>query len=154
MTRMHTNQEVLDVIAKRSRQNLLTGCREWLGTKHSKGYGCIRFNRKMEKVHRVIWELMKGPIPEGMHVLHACDNPECCEINHLELGTNRDNINDKLKRDRGGRKLNTAKALEIIELVKSGMKQKEVGEMFGVTQQTVSRVASAKRWAHLQATVG
>lgn len=151
MTRMHTNQEVLDVIAKRSRQNLLTGCREWLGTKHSKGYGCIRFKRKMEKVHRVIWELMKGPIPEGMHVLHACDNPECCEINHLELGTNRDNIEDKIRKDRSGKKLCIEKVREIKRLIALGfLSQGEIADQFGVCSCTISHIKRGAKWAHVE----
>lgn len=44
--------------------------------------------------HRVSWEIMYGPVPAGLHVLHRCDNPPCINTNHLFLGTRSDNMTD------------------------------------------------------------
>ena len=73
------------------------------------GYGRIWFNGKSTGTHRVAWELANGPIPDGLHVLHHCDNPPCCETEpsdaypegHLFLGTEADNQADKAAKGRG-----------------------------------------------------
>jgi len=59
-------------------------------------------------VHRVAWELTSGPIPDGMQVLHACDNPPCFNPEHLFLGTRSDNMVDMVSK---GRAVNPVAAL-------------------------------------------
>ena len=54
-------------------------------------YTVLSGNRK---AHRVQWEKFRGPVPEGMQVLHTCDTPGCINIEHLFLGTARDNMQD------------------------------------------------------------
>ena len=83
-------------------------CWEWIGAIVSavrgKGYGALKVLRnrswKQEQAHRLSWEFANGAIPEGMHVLHKCDNSLCENPNHLFLGTNLDNIVDKVKKGR------------------------------------------------------
>src|SRR5678815_3205705 len=75
----------------------MDACLEWQGTKHSKrGYGLD--GRKL--AHRAAWERVHGPIPEGMHVLHKCDNPPCVNVRHLFLGTHADNMRDREQKGR------------------------------------------------------
>lgn len=78
-----------------------TGCYEWTGCLDRKGYGRIKKNGKTQFAHRIAWERVNGTIPEGMLVLHSCDNPPCCNVNHLRLGTHQDNTNDMMDRGRG-----------------------------------------------------
>jgi hypothetical protein len=73
-----------------------TGCHVWTGGRASKGYGQLRIG-----VHRLAWELANGPIPEGMQVLHRCDNPRCCNPDHLMLGTQAENMADMRRKGRG-----------------------------------------------------
>lgn len=63
-------------------------------------YGCIGLDGKVVAVHRVAWIARNGPIPSGMQVLHTCDNPPCWAEDHLFLGTNADNVADKMAKGR------------------------------------------------------
>lgn len=77
------------------------GCWEWTGTRWKNGgYGRIGANKK---AHRLAYEEAHGPIPEGMFVCHSCDNPPCCNPEHLHLGTPADNMREKKERGRAGK---------------------------------------------------
>jgi hypothetical protein len=85
-----------------------SGCVEWTGYTTKAGYGAIGTqNKQTEPTHRVAWKLINGPIPEGLDVLHHCDNPPCCNAydteNHLFLGTDADNTADKVSKNRQAR---------------------------------------------------
>lgn len=79
------------------------GCWEWVGSKRDYGYGQVYFKGKpARKAHRVAWELTHGPIPEGLDVLHDCDNPSCINPSHLHLGTHQQNMDEMVVRGRYG----------------------------------------------------
>lgn len=88
-----------------------SGCLEWTGHLNFNGYGRISVNGKQDGTHRVAWMLANGPIPDGLWVLHHCDNPPCCQTNptegypdgHLFLGTVADNQADMAAKSRHGR---------------------------------------------------
>lgn len=80
-----------------------TGCLLWMGSVNNKGYGTMggghtRIRRGY--VHRIHWILIKGAIPAGMHLLHSCDTPRCCALEHLRIGTAKENAQDSLARGR------------------------------------------------------
>lgn len=68
------------------------GCWEWRGAHFDTGYGQIMIDRRLRGVHRVVYELLKGPIPDGLFLDHLCRNPPCCNPAHLEPVTNGENI--------------------------------------------------------------
>jgi hypothetical protein len=72
-----------------------TGCLLWRQGKR-RVYGAISISAP-----RLAWEIANGPIPEGMQVLHRCDEPRCCEPDHLFLGTAADNMADMRRKGRG-----------------------------------------------------
>lgn len=64
------------------------------------GYGNFRYKNKSWKAHRLKWELINGPIPKGMHVIHSCDIRNCVKISHLRIGTHTDNMRDMISKGR------------------------------------------------------
>ena len=76
------------------------GCLPWLAGKGNYGYGTIWHGGKYQPAHRVVYELTVGPIPEGLLLLHRCDNPPCVNPSHLFPGTHQDNADDKMRKGR------------------------------------------------------
>lgn len=76
------------------------GCLEWTGTINKSGYGLISIHGKPVRAHRFAWELVNGPIPPGLFACHKCDNPPCCNVEHLFLGTHDDNMVDMAVKNR------------------------------------------------------
>ena len=78
-------------------------CWPWRGALHRNLYGKLGASGAGTGTllaHRVAYELYIGPIPEGLHVRHTCDNPPCCNPDHLRVGTQRDNYDDAVSRGR------------------------------------------------------
>ena len=138
--------------------NEKTRCLEWIGSKIPKGYGQFRFNGKSRRAHRFIYEFHHGVIPDGMLVLHKCDNPSCCEISHLFLGTNDENMKDMVNKGRSWKpkgelspftKLTDAIVKEIKKDIFAGMINKEIQEKYDVSQTVVSLIKNNKTWTHV-----
>lgn len=76
-------------------------CWEFTGFKNSDGYGIIGIsNGKCESAHRVMYRIHNKEIPENMVIMHTCDNSSCCNPKHLVLGTQNDNIQDMVNKQR------------------------------------------------------
>ena len=86
-----------------------TGCWLWTGRCDRTGYGMLSVNGRTTCAHRAVWEVFCGPVPAGLHVLHACDRPVCCRPSCLKLGTNADNVRDREARGRGVRPVRPAR---------------------------------------------
>lgn len=144
------------------------GCWLWTKAKVKKsGYGMIGLNRLTRPynktlAHQFSYIAFKGTIPDGMHVLHSCRNRHCCNPEHLRLGTNYDNVQDR-KRDgtdskvgskghnrgnnHGMSKLTDELVQQIRELYKSGhYYQKDLAKMFGMSQSTICDIVNYKIW--------
>lgn len=79
-----------------------TGCLLWCGERNRKRYGKVYSGGATRLVSRVVWAHVHGPIPEGLLVLHHCDNPPCARPSHLFLGTPADNSRDMVEKGRQG----------------------------------------------------
>lgn len=69
-----------------------TGCWEWVRSRDTAGYGHLRVEGRLRKAHRVSYELLVGPIPEGLQLDHLCRNRACCNPDHLRPVTVFENI--------------------------------------------------------------
>ena len=131
-------------------------CWEWSGHCGNHGYGVIRDRKKFLTAHRVSYAINRGEIPNGLWVLHTCDNRKCVNPSHLFLGTHRDNDDDKMNKGRqskgeqtGLAKVNSAEVREIRATLKTGLTQEAVGAKYGLHQSQVSRIGRSKSWAHI-----
>jgi hypothetical protein len=75
-------------------------CIHHAGWSNGNGYGRVWYQGQHWLAHRLEWHLQVGPIPEGMYVLHKCDNPSCIAIEHLYVGDQKDNMRDRAERGR------------------------------------------------------
>jgi hypothetical protein len=138
-------------------------CHLWTACRHRQGYGKIAAGGrggKVLKAHRVAWELAFGAIPDGLCVLHKCDSPPCCRVDHLFLGTQLENIADRDAKGRGngpkGSDVSQAKLTEveipvIRRLLAQGVSQEEIGSRFGVLAGTISHINTGRTWTHVSA---
>lgn len=125
-------------------------------TSHHKdrnGYTVLCFNNKRIKHHRHVYSityLNGGAIPNGMVVRHKCDNPNCINPEHLELGTPYENAMDRLKRNRQpfGSKNGRAKVLEsdIVDIRKSKISTSELAKKYGISYNQLWKIRNGKAW--------
>lgn len=103
-------------------------CLSFMGAKLPKGgHGLMWGNGKPALTHRVAYEEAHGPIPSGEVVMHLCDNPACCNPDHLTLGTPKDNVHDAILKGRHTRKNALPNLIEHVSLLqKSGKTPEEI----------------------------
>ena len=80
-------------------------CWVWTAGRMSTGYGYFNFAKERRGAHRAAWEFTYGPIPDGLHVCHHCDNPPCVRPDHLFVGTRKDNMRDMLAKGRESQRI-------------------------------------------------
>ena len=137
------------------------GCWEWKRSKNIYGYGTLKVNGKTVTAHKTAYELFVGEVPDGLLVLHSCDNPSCINPAHLHVGTQSDNMKECYERGRssikpvslkgeknGSAKLTSADVNEIRKMLSCGKKQQQIAEVFKISQSQVSNIARERRWAY------
>lgn len=144
-------------------------CWNWTGTRFGNGYGDIHIWRDGKwthgLAHRVMYELVHGPIPAGMNVLHSCDNRRCVRPDHLHLGSQSENIREMDARGRrntttyargeqsGNAKL-TDEDVRVIRAVYTGRygEPSILARRYNVSVQVINAVLSGKTWTHVTGT--
>ena len=136
----------LERLLKNSKKNKINDCIEWKGSKNKEGYGSIMINHKLTKTHRLSYQLQIGEIPSGLLICHSCDNPSCINIQHLWVGTDKQNTADKYLKGRQNilkgeknpsSKLKDIQVYEIRELLKKGEKGTEIAKKYSVHSSTI-----------------
>lgn len=135
------------------------GCWEWSGRVGTHGYGVLHAGGVRETTHRFSYELHYGPIPDGMLVLHHCDNRRCVRPDHIYAGTRMDNVIDMTVRDRrndaigeasSSAKLTAAEVREIRDLAASRvMSKRAIGRAYGLGHTTINSLVAGKTWQHV-----
>lgn len=115
-------------------------------------YAGFSFDGMLIDSHRFAYLLWNGPIPEGLWVLHSCDNPPCCNPAHLWLGTPLDNIRDMQAkgRNRTGEtnpmcRLSDEQVTQIRHRAAAGEQGKKLAEEFGVSRGHISQIVSRQK---------
>jgi hypothetical protein len=135
----------------------LTGCWLFTGRLMRGGHGSFFYDGTMRKAHRVSWQLHRGPIPAGLQVLHDCDVPCCVNPLHLYLGTNADNVADRVRRGRSSRdghpgdshplrKVDAAAVQSIRSRLARGERQCDLAAEYGLSRPALCDIAKGRRW--------
>jgi len=144
-----------------------TECWIWSGAKNKKGYGVIGVKGSCKLVHRVFYEIHLSKSLTGFMVLHKCDNPPCCNPEHLYVGLHKDNMTDRnvrgrtacgdfsgartkpLSRPRGESNHSKLKATDVVairERANRGELQNSLASEFMVHSSTISDIVMGKKW--------
>lgn len=122
-------------------------CWLWSGCLNEQGYGHFKVGQRVEKAHRVAWFVYRGDLPTGLCVLHTCDIPPCVNPAHLRLGTNRENVQDRVRKGRsavlmrnGKIKFTPEKMAEIRAALQAGERTSAVSRRYGIDAGYLSRV--------------
>lgn len=139
-------------------------CWIWVASCLPNGYGQFWLNGKRHLSHRLMWSLTNGPIPDGLCVLHNCDNPGCVRVSHLFLGTQGDNLKDmgakgrhRLQRRpglyRGARhpqaRLTEIQAIGAMAQWLTGRACAAIAAEYGVSSDAIGDICRGKTWKHL-----
>lgn len=122
-------------------------------------YPAVSIGGVQVKGNRFSWIIFRGSIPAGISVLHSCDNPACCNPDHLFLGTGLDNMRDRLAKGRyntvpKGQDVNTSKlspeqVIEIRSRLDQGEGLRPLGREYGVTHKAIYLIKNRKNWKHI-----
>lgn len=133
------------------------GCWEWAGSLSPQGYGRFSVSNYPEYAHRLVYELVAGPIPAGLYVCHHCDNRKCVRPDHLFAGSHQDNTDDMVAKGRhahgeasGRAKVVAASVMDIRRrYADGGGTQQELAEEHRLSGSHVCRIISGKFWSHV-----
>lgn len=135
-------------------------CWYWMGAsnlnKGGKRYGCFAFNGKNQGSHRVSYQIHKGQIPEGLSVLHSCDNSLCVNPNHLFTGTPQANSKDMVNKGRSlkgeshpNRRYSDKLVIDIRSDYCKGFPRRYLVEKYGIAISAFKSIIRKDTWVHL-----
>lgn len=143
-----------------TQQGMGTCCWVWTRGCGRAGYGSFYDGERTVSTHRHSYTISVGPIPDGLYVLHRCDNPPCVNPAHLWVGTAGDNARDREAKGRGGNKgrtpsltarllcakLTMSDIIEIQDALSAGETPTNISRRFGVHAVSVRRIRDRKTW--------
>lgn len=139
----HNDHDVVDVGYTIRDMGYTTPC--WIGNggRTGAGYTLMKTAPRTPQVyiHRVMYERVNGPIPEGLELDHLCRQRACCNPEHLEPVTHIENV-----RRGSATKLTAARVLEIRELLARGVFHREIARRFGIGKTSVGSIATGLSW--------
>ena len=133
-------------------------CWEWIKGKTSKGYGTVRYENKTYLAHRLAYQLFHNKtLDKLIFICHKCDNPLCCNPNHLFQGTNKDNIDDKVNKNRQTKgetnanvKLTSEQVISIRTTYENrNITHRQLASIYNVTSPTITAILKRKTWKHI-----
>ena len=129
------------------------GCIEYTGFKNPLGYGIFSYQKKHWLAHRLAM-VLKGYDLKDLLVCHTCDNPCCCNTEHLFLGTQADNNKDRTVKGRTAKGSNAGKAVltetQVLAIRNSTLSAKQLAQQFMIHEQTIYAIRNGRSWAWLQ----
>lgn len=168
LTSKYTSKDIERFWSKVSKSDNPNDCWTWQESTDKNGYGRFKGKKYINNVlvftpipaHRMAWQIVYGDIPEGLFVCHKCDNPPCCNPNHLFLGTPADNSRDRELKGRSNHKgfslpgeknpRHKLTAIQVEEIrnryAAGGITQQKLGAEYGVAQTVISRIVLFKNW--------
>lgn len=142
-------EQAAEVFWSRVNKNGPNGCWVYTGGCDAKyGYGRISFLGRHHEAHRLSWKLLRGD-PGTLDVLHKCNNPPCCNPDHLYLGDDFDNAQDRIKAGTLRAKVTPDQVREIRSLIGTKPLQ-EIDDQLGVCRGTSSRIKLGKAFTWVQ----
>lgn len=155
--------DILDIFPDRIITEPNSGCWIWVGGVRcdKEPYGRLKLGTKFLSAHRYSYQLKRGEIPNGMHVLHKCDVMGCCNPDHLYLGDDAQNCRDRDSRGRhivlrgekhGCAKLTESAIREIRSLPKGKLPRGEatrLARQYGVCRTHIADIRSGRLWSHV-----
>lgn len=155
---MTISSEVKTRLLAKIKKDSVSGCWNWTASVDTHGYGHMRADGKVRLAHRLSYEAHRGPIPKGMQVCHHCDNRTCLNPSHLFIGTWRDNMMDKLSKNRQSRTRQCGETNPRSKLTEADVrairsatdKQQAIADQYGLHRAYISLIRSGKRWGHLK----
>ncbi len=151
---MNSIEDFLKIIASLTINS--NGCKIWNRSKDNHGYGYYCIGGRNRKSHRLLFQLRFPGDYTKKVVRHKCDIPGCCNIDHLEIGSQADNIRDMIDRKRAaiGSKMPTSKLNEIQVLqIKERLKNhhtKDIAKDFGVANTTIAAIKNGRTWKDIE----
>ena len=134
-----------------------SGCLEWCGRSLYSGYGYMRYGLRMVAAPRLSYMAFVGEIPQGLCVLHRCDNRLCIEPSHLFLGTHKDNAVDRNRKNRQARGETCGRARlsqDNVRLIYSSSQPAAlIAKKFGVSESAVRHIRAGRSWRHESAAI-
>ena len=136
-----------------------SGCWLWLMGTLRGGYGQFydREYRKYRIAHRVSYEVHKGPIPNGLDILHSCDTPSCINPDHLRVGTHQENMNDSKRKGRMGINHSRGESHYLSKLTEEAVREirsttgqtTALANKYGVSRTSIKLARRGRTWSHL-----